>query len=158
MEFWIAILITLAVLGSVLWVLPSPREKALTLMRHQAMGFGLKVRLVDSALAAKLFPWLQDYRGYVMYEKYLPSTQKWCYSKTEVLRLSTDEYTHEIDVQNPTKLSLQEAGLFDQLPESSEALIIFSGGIACLWKENIEKEGVERVNKCLVACVNKLEK
>jgi len=157
MGFWVAILITLAVLGSVMWVMPSPREKALTEMRHQAMGFGLKVRLVDKVLAGKLFSWLDDYRGYVMYEKYLPNGKKLLSNKAVVIRLSFDDKAHEIDIQNPIKLSLQEAGLLDELPESSEALILFSGGIALLWKERGGCDGVEGIQKCLTECVLKLE-
>jgi len=157
MGFWVAILITLAVLGSVMWVMPSPREKALTKMRHQAMGLGLKVRLVDKSIAGKLYPWLEDYRGYVMYEKYLPIGKKLSSNKAEVIRLSPDDNAHEIDIQNPIKLSLQEAGLLGELPESSEALTLFSGGVAFLWKERGGCDGVERVEKCLTKCVLKLE-
>jgi len=157
MGFWVAIFITLAVFGSVMWVMPSPREKALTKMRHQAMEFGLKVRLVDKALAGQLYPWLDDYRGYVMYEKYLPIGKKLSSNKAEVIRLSFDDKAHEIDIQNPIKLSLQDAGLLDELPESSEALTFFSGGIAFLWRERGESDSVERIEKCLIGCVQKLE-
>jgi len=157
MGFWVAILITLAVFGSVMWVMPSPREKALTEMRRQAMGFGLKVRLVDQALAGKLYPWLEDYRGYVLYEKYLPAGQKMSTNKAQVIRLSADDRAHEVDVQNPVKVSLQQAGLLNGLPESSEALTLFSGGISFLWKEKGGAEEVKRVEECLSECVLKLE-
>jgi hypothetical protein len=149
MEFWIAILITLAVFGSVLWVMPSPREKALIDMRQKAMGLGLKVRLVDKTLAGKLYPWLEDYRGYVLYEKYIPIGKKMLSNKIQVIRLSVDHQAHEIDVENPVKITLQQAGLLDNLPESSEALTLFSGGFSFLWKEKGGLLGVERVEKCL---------
>jgi len=157
MGFWVAILITLAVFGSVLWVMPSPREKALIEMRQRAMRFGLKVRLVDQVLAGKLYPWLEDYRGYVMYERYLPAGKKLLSSKAQVIRLSPDDKAHEVDIQNPMKISLQQAGLLDELPESSEALTLFSGGISFLWKEKGGEEGVAKVEKCLNGCVLKLE-
>ncbi|MFT7185671.1 MAG: hypothetical protein ACI84K_001053 [Pseudohongiellaceae bacterium] len=157
MGFWIAILMTLAVFGSVLWVMPSPREKTLTEMRYQAMGFGLKVRLVDQTVAGKLYPWLEDYRGYVMYEKYLPIGKKLPSNKAQVIRLSHDDKAHEIDIQNPIKLALLEAELLDGLPESSEALTLFSGGISFLWKEKGGLEGVEKVEQFLNACALTLE-
>ena len=59
----IAILLTLALAGSVLWVMPSPREKRLTALRADAMRRGLRVRLLDKGMGAKLFPWLDDYCG-----------------------------------------------------------------------------------------------
>ena len=158
MGFWVAILITLAVLGSVLWVMPSPREKLLTSMRHNAMGFGLKVRLVDKALAAKLYPWLEDYRGYVMYEKYLPTGKKLETAKTEVIRLSPDESAHEVDIQNPLKIALEKSNLLDELPESSEALTFFSGGVSLLWREKGELDGVRKIDVCLNECVAELER
>lgn len=157
MGFWIAILITLAVSGSVLWVMPSPRDKALTQMRQQAIASGLKVRLVDSALAAKLYPWLEDYRGYVMYEKYLPLGKKLHEGRTEVIRLSPDEKAHEIDIQNPIKLALLDAGLLNELPRSSEALTFFSGGVSFLWKEKEALEGVAKIHQCLDGCVKHLD-
>jgi hypothetical protein len=157
MGFWVAILITLAVFGSVLWVMPSPREKALTEMRQRAMSLGLKVRLVDQALAQKLFPWLEDYRGYVLYEKYIPIGKKIRSNKIQVIRLSPDANAHEIDIQNPVKLTLQEAGLLEDLPESSEAITLFSGGFSFLWKEKGGLEGVERVEKCLNECILSLK-
>jgi len=157
MGFWIAILITLAVFGSVLWVMPSPREKTLTEMRQRAMGFGLRVRLVDKALAAKLYPWLEDYRGYVMYEKYLPAGKKSLSNKAQVIRLSPDDRAHEVDVQNPVKLSLQQAGLLGKLPESSEALTLFAGGVSFLWRERGGVAGVDSVERCLNGCVQVLK-
>lgn len=121
--------------GSVLWVMPSPREKMLTEMRAEAMSLGLKVRLMDKALAAKLYPWIDDYRLYVLYEKYLPTGKTLITGRAQVIRLSHDESAHEIDEENPLKRALLDKGLLNQLPESAEALTLFAGGVSFLWKE-----------------------
>ncbi len=158
MGFWVAILITLAVFGSVLWVMPSPREKALTQMRHKAMGLGLKVRLVDKTLAGKLFPWLESYHGYVMYEKYHSIGKKASSSGTKIIRLSVDENAHELDLQEPVRQFLDQTDLIKSLPESSEAIALFSGGVALLWRERDEPEGVERIEKFLAGCIAEIDK
>ena len=158
MGFWIAIFITLAVFGSVLWVMPSPREKALIQMRHKAMGLGLKVRLVDKAIAGKLFPWLESHHGYVMYEKYHPIGKKALSSKTKIIRLSVDKNAHELDLEEPIRQFLDQANMIKDLPASSEAIALFSGGVALLWRERDEPDGVERIEECLARCVAEIDK
>jgi len=158
MGFWVAMGITLAVFGSVLWVMPSPREKALTQMRRTAMSLGLKVRLVDKGLAEKLFPWLEDYRGYVLYEKYHAIGKQGGSNKTRVIRLSEDENAHELDQEDPIKRYLDKMNMVDNLPESVEAITLFSGGIALLWRERDEPDCVERVERCLLACISERDK
>ena len=56
MGFVIAVLLTLAMAGSVLWVMPSAREKALSAMRQKALENGVRVRLLDEKTAARANP------------------------------------------------------------------------------------------------------
>lgn len=151
MGFWIAILITLAVLGSVMWVMPSQREKALTEMRRTAMSLGLKVRLLDPKLAKKFFPWLDDYRGFTLYEKYFSAGQQ--HARFQVVRLSIDENAHELDLDDPVKLYIDRSGLVNDLPSSVEALLLFAGGVAILWREDEGPEAVTQINECLAHCL-----
>lgn len=145
MGFVVAILITLAVMGSVLWVMPSPREKRIIAMRQKAMSLGLKVRLLDQQLAGKLFPWCEDYRQFVLYEKYFQASKKNKSAKDKasqsvVLRLSKDFVPHELDQTHPLQEELKRRGVLDSLPDSAEALCVYSGSVAVLWTE---KEGLE---------------
>ena len=130
MGFLIASLITLAVLGSVMWVMPSVREKSLITMRNKALSLGLKVRLVDEKLSKALFPWLDNYRGYTLYEKLLPSGKKPNSFRAKVIRVSDDQGVHEIDAVDPLRQLLMSHNLFEDLPSSVEALVISASGIA----------------------------
>ncbi len=153
MGLWIAIFITVALLGSVMWVMPSPRERALTEIRNSALEKGLRVRLVDQKLASSLFYWLDNYRGYVLYEKRLPANIKFKRHKAQVTRLSEDLSAHELDGVDETKKAFERLGLLASLPDSAEALVMSSSGISLLWKEERDVADVLGVDECLSRCL-----
>lgn len=140
MGLWVAIFITLVVFGSVLWVKPSPREKTLTQLRNSALAKGLKVRLVDAKLAASLFPWIDDYRLFVFYEKNLPAAAKPKSHKAIVIRLSEDPNAHELDEEDAIKRAISNKVDMTTLPSTVEALVISTSGIAVVWKESKQGE------------------
>ena len=156
MGIWITVFITLVVIGSVLWVKPSVREKNLSLMRTKALSKGLKVRLLDMKLAAQLFPWLENYRLYAFYEKPIPVHLKPKSHKARVVRLSDDPNAHEIDAVDPLKISLANNAEYDALPSTAEALVISASGIAVLWKEQVSDKDmpeVEQIDRFLNQCL-----
>jgi hypothetical protein len=160
MGMWIAIFITLVVIGSVLWVKPTAREKTLSLMRSKALSNGLKVRLLDMKLAAQLFPWIENYRWYVFYEKPVPAMMKPDNHKAKVIRLSDDAHAHEIDEADPIKKMLEQKALLTSLPSSVEALVISAAGIAILWQEQYQDgslQEVDIINDFLNACLQQRE-
>ncbi len=140
MGLWIAILITLVVMGSILWIKPSPRERLLTEYRKAALAKGLKVRLLDAKLAGQLFPWIENYRQYVFYEKTLPVFAKPKSHKARVIRLSVDPGAHEIDIIDPLRQIIISNPGFLMLTKTAEALVISASGIALLWREGIVNE------------------
>jgi hypothetical protein len=160
MGMWIAVFITLVVIGSVLWVKPSAREKALSLMRSKALSKGLKVRLLDLKLAAQLFPWIENYRLYVFYEKPVPSKLKPDNHKARVVRLSEDIHAHEIDQEDPFKQILEQKIGLASLPSSVEALVISASGISILWREQSKDSSlseVESISDFLNTCLQHRE-
>ena len=156
MGIWIAVFITLAVFGSVMWVMPSPREKALTEMRSRALENGMKVRLLDQKLAKVLFYWLENYRPFTLYERPLPTKDRPASHKAIVVRLSEDKNAHELDARDELKEALSKAGVFDSLPDTCEALVISQGGLAILWIEKQKSlgslEGIDSIRECLDKC------
>lgn len=138
MGLWIAIFITLAVFGSILWVKPSPREMMLTKYRNGALARGIKVRLLDAKLAEKLFPWIDNYRSFVFYEKSLPVSSKPTSHKAIIVRISDNLHAHEIDEEDSLKQAISLNVGFDGLPDTVEALIISASGISLLWREKLE--------------------
>ena len=135
MGLWIAIFITLAVFGSILWIKPSSRERLLIEYRRLALTKGLKVRLLEAKLSAQLFPWIDNYRQFVFYEKSLPSSAKPKSHKAIVVRVSVDPNAHEIDGIDPIRESLSSIPSFASLPKTAEAIVISASGIALLWRE-----------------------
>jgi hypothetical protein len=141
--FVIAILITLAVAGSILWVMPSKRELRLTGMRQKALAHGLKVRLLDEKLAKKFFPWVDNYREYVLYENHsmkLPKGQE-----LVVYRTSSDEDVHELDKLRANYLNAEALSLDANLPASHEAVVVYPSGIGVLWREQGDVEAVDQL-------------
>ena len=153
MGIWIAVVITLLVLGSVLWIMPSTRDKMLMEVRQQALMQGLKVRLLDQQSASALFPWLDDFRGYVLYEKYFAADRKQLKFQPFVIRLSAHQPESEFELEDPLKQTLDRTGLVEKLPASVEALAFYPRGVALLWRESGEAGAVERIGNCLQGCL-----
>ena len=152
MGFVIAVLLTLAMAGSVLWVMPSAREKALSEMRQKALQNGVRVRLLDEKTAAKLYPWLEDHRGLVNYELPLPAGRVWKFGKPYALSVN-QEKLHELDRDTGLWPLVQAQLDIDDLPDSTEALTFYSHAMAILWREKEGVEAVELVCKKLKAGV-----
>lgn len=153
MEFAIALLLTLAIAGSVLWVMPSPYEKKLDAFRKSAMSKGIRVRLLDSAMAAKCVPWLNDYRGYVLYEQPCTPGKPLPVKAYVSIRLSDDDSLHDLDRLNPLRQKLINEHYLEGLPSTCEALVFSAGGIAMVWREKGELDGVERILDVLKGCL-----
>lgn len=148
----VAILLTLALMGSVLWVMPSPREKRLTQLRNRALKAGLRVRLLDQKMASKLFPWLEDHRGYVMYEKQRRDQRVVAGHGVKVLRLSENPDEHELDHDAERQSYLAEMKILEMLPECAESLVFYPASVALLWCESgqIDMDELDRaLQKCL---------
>mgnify|MGYP003632237505 CR=1 FL=1 len=139
MGLWIAILITLAVMGSILWIKPSPRERLLIEYRKAALSKGFKVRLLDAKMSKQLFPWIENYRQFVFYEKSLPVRAKPKSHKALVVRVSVDPNAHEIDAIDPIRQALAANLSFKELPQTVEAIVISVSGISILWRECSDK-------------------
>jgi hypothetical protein len=152
----VALFITFAVSGSVLWVMPSQREKSLTNMRSRALELGLKVRVLDEKLAKQHFHWLENYRPYTLYECSMPTDARPSSHKARVLRLSRDYDEHELD-RDELKQQLSDQGVFDNLPDTVEALVISRSGLAILWKEKQESTEslaeIDSIKSCLQSCL-----
>lgn len=158
MGLWVAIFITLVVFGSILWVKPSPREKTLTQLRNSALAKGFNVRLLDAKLAANLFPWIENYRQFVLYEKTLPSAAKPKSHKAMVIRITENPNAHELDEENPIKGVLATKVDFTVLPKTVEALVISASGISIVWREYQDAsldvfQQLEVIEKFLVECI-----
>jgi len=154
MGFVIAILITLAMAGSVMWVMPSPREKRLSELRMRALKRGLKVRLLDKNMAAALYPWLDNYRPYVSYELPFPAGKSIKLDRAVVVRMRVDANVHELDLLDPLRVNLVEQGMFELFPNTAEALVFYSGGVSVLWTELGDVSEVDRVREGLGACID----
>lgn len=153
MELAIALLLTLAIAGSVLWVMPSPHEKKLDAFRKLAMAEGIRVRLLDTSMAARFIPWIKDHRGYVLYELSCKSGRALPVKGYRVVRLSDDDSLHELDRQEPLRQNLLASGMFEVLPASCESLVVSAGGVSIVWQEKGEIEGVRQLSDILRRCL-----
>ncbi len=67
MNWIIIVLILLSIIGSMLWVMPSPRQRVQALLRQQAMRLGVKVKICRVVLPRALGETLVDERDCVAY-------------------------------------------------------------------------------------------
>ena len=144
-------------MGSILWIKPSPRERLLIEYRKAALTKGIKVRLLDDKLSKKLFPWIDNYRQFVFYEKSLPASAKPKSHKAIVVRVSIDPNAHEIDAIDPIRQALVSNLSFKELPQTVEAVVVSVSGIYILWRECSDKEDaalnpVDVIDKFLIEC------
>lgn len=157
MGLWVAIFITFAVLGSILWIKPSPRERVLIEYRNLALSKGIKVRILDAKLAEQLFPWIDNYRQFVFYEKNLPISAKPNNHKAIVVRVSDDPNAHEIDEIDQIRQAILASIGFKDLPSSAEAIIISASGLSVLWREgSVEGKTVKEVVELIDGFLSKL--
>lgn len=143
MGILIAILVTLAVFGSIMWIKPSRREVRISAMRRVALANGLRVRLLDEKLKNSLFPWLQDYRRYVLYEKHRAGERS--DRKLQVLRLQDLDSLHELDRSRLSSDELDAQRFRESLPEDCQAIVIYPNGIGFLWQETGDEKTVSKL-------------
>jgi hypothetical protein len=155
MGFAIAILLTLAMAGSVLWVMPTPREKRISAMRKRAMEMQVRVRLIDHSMASQLIDWVPNYRGYVSYELTSQPGKETGVKGFKSIRLSFDEGLHELDKLDPLRQVLEKEQLLAGWPKSSEALVFNPLGVMLVWREDGDEKDVQeligRLRLCLEA-------
>ncbi len=140
----IAILLCLAACGSLLWMVPSQREKQLTSLRRLAMKHGLRVRLLDAGLMKNCFPWLRDHRGLALYElpKSLASSSRDSFPAWAI-RLPLQPLSEFEEAANIRRQELIREHL-ERLPVSAEALLFHPAGVVLLWREQIGGRGVQQ--------------
>jgi len=143
MGWFIAIFVTLMIAGSVLWIKPSKRDLRLSELRRRAMTSGIRVRLLDEKLRDNLFPWLEDHRGYSLYENHQLGGREG--RSMQAFEVHRKEPLHELDYLNldvdAKNLQEFEAGL----PDGVRAVVLYPDGVGLLWDERGEVEVVDRL-------------
>lgn len=146
MGWFIAIFVTLMIAGSVLWIKPSKRELRITELRRKAMSQGIRVRLVDEKLRENMFPWLDDHRGYAVYENHRLGGREGREMRAFEVRRETQ--LHELDI---LKLDADEKKLRsceESLPAGVRGVVLYPDGVGLLWDES---GGAELVDSLVVA-------
>lgn len=140
MGWFIAIFVTLMIAGSVLWIKPSKRDLRITELRREAMSQGVRVRLVDEKLRENMFPWLDDHRGYAVYENHQLAAREGRQMRAFEVRSETQ--LHELDIlrldADESKLKSFEAGL----PAGVRGVVLYPDGVGLLWDESAGAEVV----------------
>ncbi len=134
MGWFIAIFVTLMIAGSVLWIKPSKRDLRITELRRKAMSQGVRVRLVDEKLRENLFPWLDDHRGYAVYENHKLAAQEG--RQMRAFEVHRQTQLHELDI---LKLGADETKLRsieENLPAGVRGVVLYPDGIGLLWDES----------------------
>ena len=143
MGWFIAIFVTLMIAGSVLWIKPSKRDLRLSELRRRAMAKGIRVRLLDEKLRDNLFPWLEDHRGYSLYENHQFGGRE--DRSMQAFEVHRKEPLHELDY---LKLDVDAKRLQEfeaSLPMGVRAVVLFPDGIGLLWDERGDVELVDRL-------------
>ena len=147
---WIAVVVILMLIGTVSWAMPSPRDRLLAAMRTQALRLGIRVRLVDKTLAEALFPWLEYFHDYVLYEKDLLLENKNTSRDIKVFKLPLVEETDATkDSCNDSIDLLRVMGGCGSFTRLISAVVVSSRSLSFLWKEQGSIEDVIQLDRCL---------
>ena len=147
MGWFIAIFVTLMIAGSVLWIKPSKRDLRITELRRKAMSKGMRVRLVDEKLRENLFPWLDDYRGYAVYENHQLAAREGRQMRAFEVRSETQ--LHELDILNLDADETKLRSFEESLPAGVRGVVLYPDGVGLLWDESGGAEVVDGLDGAL---------
>lgn len=158
MELWVAIgFIMLVVVGSVVWIRPSPRDQKLAKWRRDAIIAGLKVRMQTLKAEPKKSGIREDVQG-VTYEWYDPSPQKGDQSRWAVVKTQgwlqeglPDHWSWHSESHE--ELASQITQMIQECPLNVNALERTPGSSRIIWDEN----GSEFDPQCLKSFLMKLQ-
>ena len=143
----VAIFGTLVVAGSILWIKPSKRELRITALRQEAMKKGLRVRLVDEKLKDKFFPWLDDYRGYVIYETHqLPVKEG---RGMKAVQVHSSAELHELDRRNMDGDQARVLANQEHIPNQISGVVLYPDGVGLLWDESGDAGDIDGLLECI---------
>ncbi|KZY62585.1 hypothetical protein A3742_13305 [Oleiphilus sp. HI0071] len=147
MGWFIAVFVTLMIAGSVLWIKPSKRDLRITELRREAMSQGIRVRLVDEKLKENLFPWLEDHRGYAVYENHqLPAREG---RQMKAFEVRSQSQLHELDILKLDADEVKLRSLEKGLPEGVRGVVLFPDGVGLLWDESSGPDAVSGLSRSM---------
>lgn len=152
MTLIIIVLAVCLILGSALWILPSPKEKRQMLLRRHAMSKGIQVQLSQlkdpqnpldkihcAAYRLALAPDKNKSRGWLLYQPELS------------YRSDVNGWGFEIRPPVPDKNLLNQlSSLVEQLPAGILAIEQTPVSVAVYWRERGEISDVDRIYETLV--------
>lgn len=141
MGWLIAIFAVFVVAGSVAWIKPSKRELRLTELRRHAMQLGVRVRLLDEKTKNNMFPWLSDYRGYVLYENHALALRE--DRPMRAFEVNSDKEMHELDRINMDVACATISAFESKLPSGVRGVVVYPDGAGVVWDEQGDNESVD---------------
>lgn len=144
MTVWVVIaFIVLVVVGSVVWIRPSPRDQKLALWRRDAIMAGLKVRMQTLKAEPKQSGIRDEVEG-VSYEWYVPKVDKqdqftWAVVKTNgwlTDGLPEGWSWYESDPEKGEAFNKAVSQLIDECPVEVNALERTPRSSRIMWSEN----------------------
>ncbi|MEH6471832.1 MAG: hypothetical protein V7752_11325 [Halopseudomonas sp.] len=158
MNWVIIVLILLAIIGSMMWMMPSPRQRVQALLRQRAMRLGFQVQIVRILLPRALGEAMADERDCVAYR--LPRTQKRSGSKPvpwQIFQLTSHanvglpegwSWSKGEDQLEQSTLGLI-AELIQSLPEDVYGIESTPVSVSVYWEERGTPETVELIQQQL---------
>ena len=150
MNILIVVLIILTLVGSILWVVPTRREKELTAMRSEALKLGFRVHFLNQALFEQYFKRMPDTRGYVVYERVLEGLdlQEPCFVGKEYLSEASED---DLLFADTVRERLTEArNTLNDIRQSQNldvaGVLLKKNHISIVWFERGGAEGVQALS------------
>ncbi|MEH6651287.1 MAG: hypothetical protein V7707_14770 [Motiliproteus sp.] len=170
MNWFIIVLILLAIFGSMMWMMPSPRQRAQAILRQKAMRSGFQVQITRILLPRALGEALADERDCVAYRiPRLNSTKKSSGARAsnvlvpwQIFRLQSHaneglpsdwSWSKGEGQLEPTALTLI-AELIETLPDDVYGLESTPVNASVYWEEHGTPEAVELIQQQLTRLVD----
>lgn len=159
MNWLIIALVLLSIVGSVMWMMPSPRERMQAKMRQKAMSTGLKVQMVQLKHPREIGQAEAETKGVIVYRLFrqnLSKTEKNNFNGWQIFKLNTlatdglpegwSWSKGEGEHQDKTPLI---AEVINELPGEQVSIQSTGDSVSYFWYESGNDETVEQIKSAL---------
>ena len=147
MSYLIILLIVAVVVGPVMWMMPSAKQKQQIRIRDYAMRQGLQIKIADLPQSHKQMVRKESPVQGVVYR--LPLTSDKPITLKTISCLKKVEQGYEWQGQPQQELQSLFEDVLAQCPESAMGLELSGAGVACYWQERGGEAAVDQIKSAL---------
>ncbi|MGK0440797.1 MAG: hypothetical protein ACJA0N_000592 [Pseudohongiellaceae bacterium] len=147
MSYLIIIVIVAVVLGPVMWLMPTARQKQQVALRQYAMELGLQIKICDMPQSYRERVRKESIEQGVVYRLPLIRNRPLSKSKVYCLHKADEIFEWQSDALAGKQQVFERA--LSLCPSSATAIEFSAAGVACYWQEKGGMPAVDDIKKSL---------